>query len=247
MATIFDKGVSGDKCLILNPRESLFYDFDLGTGWNELRIGINPSFTNATGDNSLASNETLGTVNPSDSFYFGFTYSPNNTLPFSNTGNVFIGNFKTTGVANTVALNGTEVRTSDGFGMGMISSGVQKYGFNTSVFPMLITPSYIQSTGSTNFIAVNYCRLIIKNKTFEMYWGRDSTTNNNVSLSYLRSKINSNNGINNMITQGPFTGFYTEDGTISSPILPYPNKVLIYSPFFNNRIRIHNLLIEKII
>ncbi len=83
MATIFEKlPASGEKCLILEPREALVYPFQLGD-WTQLRMSAAISFTATNNNNSIIASETIASSNsPYGSMYWGL-YSGNGSLPFS--------------------------------------------------------------------------------------------------------------------------------------------------------------------
>lgn len=241
MATIFDKGVSGDKCLILNPREALFYNFDFGTGWREVRMGMSYSLTNSTGDNGQYGNETISntSLNPTNLIFFGLTKAETDQLPFYNTG-IFIGALSNTG--NNISLSNGSITNNSRYGL---ISGNQITGSVNDWFASYFSPSStVNASGTGGYASIYGVKVEINReaKTFSVRSANMSQNNGDTSTVFLRQQINSFQGT---IPGSDSTGYYTETFTSVGNFLPYPNKMLIYFPFFNNRLRIHNLVIEK--
>jgi hypothetical protein len=241
MATIYDKGVSGDKCLVLNPREALFYDFNFGTGWKEVRIGMAYSFVNSTGNNELRTTETVvnTTFNHTNNIYVGLTNSTNNSIPYANTG-IFIGMSSFTG--SNVTLNAANIASNSRYGVINNQSFSGSFSNYNSVY--LSFSSATNATGNSSYLSYYALRINIEPlvKSFSVRGANVSVDGNNPSISFLRSQINNFAGA---IPSADSTGFYTTAFNATGDLLPYPDKVLIYFPFFNNKIRIHNLLVEK--
>jgi hypothetical protein len=85
MATIFQKlPASGEQCLILEPKEGLYYPFSIGD-WSELRLSMAISFTSVSDNNSFITEErTYSGLSPSSSMYIGLFSGVNGALPFQN-------------------------------------------------------------------------------------------------------------------------------------------------------------------
>jgi hypothetical protein len=71
MATIYTKGSTPEKTLILAPREGLLRQFDLGNDWTEIRLGMYMSFVTAGDDNTSAVLESLAVATVADRITFG--------------------------------------------------------------------------------------------------------------------------------------------------------------------------------
>jgi hypothetical protein len=245
MSFIYEKlPASGEKCLILEPREALFYPFDFGTGWSEIRLGTVNSFTDLTENGTFTTDSCVTSV-PGNGFYYGFVYSPNNELPFTKDVIAFV-RADLTGVATTVALNTSTSNVRGSSAEKLFVSGTSVRGSVYQFAVSMMGGTAASSSGSGNFAGANVCRLIINqtSKTFSFNdnggIGLVTYPSNNTSTSRLRSSMSAFS-----FTPIAITGYYTVDGTSGTDILPLPNKALIYSPFLNNRLRIHNLVVER--
>jgi len=247
MATIFEKlPASGEKCLILDSREALFYPFDFGTGWTQIRLGTIHSYTNLT-DNGLFTNESITANSSANNFYYGFVYSPNNTLPFTPDTIAFV-RASNTGAGITVSLvsnSALNMVASSAVGERYFASGRQLRGSTAATAVLLVGSTAVNATGSTAFAGSCQCSLNI-NRIGKTYSFTDSaavqlpTFNpGNTSTQNLRGPMAAQTFSNTM------TGFYTVDGTAAGNLLPLPDKAVIYSPFINNRLRIHNIVVER--
>lgn len=240
MATIFQK-ITGDNCLILDPREALIYPFNFGSEWTEIRMSMYASLCAASGDNTPPPLNTLADTSASNKFYFGFKTN-NNIFPQSpNT--LFIGSM-------IPQAEGTLVSTQAGNlfrVVGSVSNGMSfVYNYNndfTNEGPMgntFLTPTGIAlNSGYFGFYATKLC--ITSNGIYSGTNGVISiSTNPTPSIAALRSDTSDGN-----VYGALKTGFYTTNGTSTGAIAPKPDAIFIYFPMYDSRLRIHNLLIEK--
>lgn len=109
MATIFNKiPASGEKCVILDPREALVYPLNFGD-WTEIRVSAAVSFTSLTNDNGIMpSGYVAASTNSKNSFLFGLMSGVDGALPFE-AGTAYVGVGNRTGkyLETTVRSNGS--------------------------------------------------------------------------------------------------------------------------------------------
>jgi hypothetical protein len=240
MAIIADRGISGDKMLILGPQESLFFPFDFGDDWTQIRAGIYYSAVGLTGSNSARTSESVQETKDR-SFLWGFTYSPDNSLPFSNTNNIYIGR-QGEDVSISVA---TSVMTVPPRRSVLITGGItgQRSPSVMGGTAIYFSPSSdATGSGAGGYANINFIRLDInnQNKVFSSSYALSTSTQPNVSSPSLRSQIVSASWTTTL------TGYYTTtSGDPNASMLTKPNKVLLHNPMLQNRLRIHNIVIEK--
>ncbi len=87
MASIYTKG--SEKTLILSPREAVNRQFDFGTDWTEVRVGMFVGAVAGTGPNDEVVAETVTINNFSDRCIFGIK-NTGQTLP-GEAGSLFLG------------------------------------------------------------------------------------------------------------------------------------------------------------
>jgi hypothetical protein len=276
MARIFEKiPASGEKCLILDPREALVYPLAFGD-WTEIRVSAAVSFTSISDDNGIMpSGYVSASTNAKNCFLFGLISGESGSLPFSN-GTSYIGFGNPTGkflsttstdfAYNAITINNNfspnpsvASKLMDGF-----SSVNDRFFENpfltTGILSRFDTRFFSLSTGNAdadrfnsimNFsLPTGYAKII--GARFEL---------NNKGLSGQHFSIGFfNNGANSSFTTFPIerlkqsnqnigkniTGlYYNSNLTPTGSPISVPDKFIIQSPFQNSRLRIHALLIEK--
>lgn len=231
MATIFEKvPASGERCIILDPREGVLYSFDLGD-WRQIRMGAFLSMTTINENNGPTSNETIAPNGLGrNQFYFGFKDS-GLLVPVS-TGSFFAGfvgsdnlstNFDIS--TNSAIIGGTNmVSTISG------SSILSKIALS-NVFRVGTSGSSYFDTAYGQFNCVTINRNA--NYTGIVQFNSPSTNYQDVSLRNLRTLLDSSVTLNAI-------------GLCASGYFPNSlNSAFIYSPFNENRIRVHALVVEK--
>lgn len=270
----FSSGFSGvflDRLVILNPREALVYPFDFGSDWTELRFGVALSATTASDSNAPHVEEQIGANVLKNSTFLGFlgwTGDLNNfyDIPkvsgslngstYIGQSNYFIGGgtesraqmYKTASAVNAFGSN-PGGGTADGKTAPMFisSSGLSwTLGVSSNQFSAFL-PSGNNSTGASSFAALNVCRLIIDSQnrfTFgypsntNTSWGNATST---PTVEMVRQSM-AVLGLTNLINT---TGYWTHNGYNTGIAEAKPKGILIYSPFYNNRIRVHAFVVEK--
>jgi hypothetical protein len=249
MSFIYEKlPASGEKCLVLEPKEALFYPFNFGSDWTTLRLGTVSSFAGVNDPNERFVAETQSTRYPSCNFYYGFVYSPNNNIPYSENV-VFVGISSRTGVSDTVSLGSSTINITSSTNKSIvaINSLITGNAFSNST-QMFQGVNIDSATGTGAFASANQLELHINttSKTFRARANMGSVLSanypsSNTSTNLLRSSMSAFS----FSSFDTITGFYTSNFTETGDLLPFPDKVLIYSPFIQNRIRIHNLIVER--
>jgi len=251
MATIFEKlPASGDRCLILEPKEAYVQPFDLGD-WTRVRFGFMGSYTSLGDSNANAVNEnsSFSVANSLNGFYCGI--STQNATPFR-TG-VFLG--------RCPPPNSTTVALADLFGYFIVGHLVvntnntsKGLSFNndvtrveTGIFQNDQGFIFPQSATGNDFIAMaNGLEIEITNKNTDRQgfsvraFQPSLAINNNTSINYLKSFL-----ANPPTSFSSYTGMMTTGFATGTGPLDIPNQIYINSPFEINRLRIHSILIEK--
>ncbi len=248
MATIFEKlPASGEKCLVLEPKELLIYPFDFGSGWTHIRLGTFHSYTSIYGYNDGFIAEQSYTSTPAGSFYYGFMYSPNDELPYSNN-TIFMGVAGMTGLSQYVILNvnsGPQMLANSNSTPLWITQG-QLTGYAPPAFSSTLLHGQTALLASGDTVFAGGAQVIFEvntgAKTYRLSTNAGTSIINptaNTTTAILRSSM-ANYAISNT-----YTGYYTTNFTSTGDLLPMPNKAVIYSPFVLSRLRIHNLVVEK--
>jgi len=276
MATIFEKlPASGEKCLILEPREALIYPFDLGN-WTQLRMSAAVSFTSTTDDNSFITSETVSSSNsPRGSMYWGL-YSGGGNLPFSNTssfvgfGNktgssLVIGNANNNGLPTYAALTIDSIFRPATIEAHVLMNGFSSVGnhfsksghglgdvFNLGYFalpstsPPSVTPSYLVISGEQNYCVIQSTLFNVINKGLPGQ-SFDLCWSNNGATPYTNVSIDVLKQCNaNLNFSSRFTGvYYNSNCSSTGSPVDLPSNIILYFPFTSNRLRVHSILIER--
>lgn len=255
MATIINKlPASGENALVLNSKEALFYPISFG--YNEIRVGAFLSLCNTTDTNGLYAAENVIANSPGAGFYFGLTDASNITnLPYT-AGTNFIGCGVCTGVS---AFKTPDINTAglvwDGAALEIFSTIGTLQQTSQNAIPgsvdmtstAVFVPTPAQATGTTQFANFFGIKFSIQNKgtstqNFSVQTSYNSTPTDNTSIESLRTNLsNFPNASTNFTGLRYFTPLSLTTGT---PLTP-PSTVIIYSPFFNNKLRVHNIDVEK--
>lgn len=266
MATIFQKSaLTGvDQCIVLNSQEGYTMSITGVGNWNELRISALLSYCGISGFNSNIYTESLGNTTPKAGWYWGLGTFTSSNLPLTSGCN-FVGVSTYPNTSNSTQIffysNASSVTYHfDGVDLYYLASNntnstnsvnINQIGNSNASFPCF--PPY-GNTGNSNYCAPN--SLIFKmtgqNQTGQSIFcysnfdevGGVPTLNSYGDLFSLRlSSIN----LNHTGTAGSnLANFYWTTGFVATGgPLPIPNTMFIYSPFFYNLLRVHNVIIEK--
>lgn len=258
MATIFEKTAS-DKCLILEPKESLVYPFDLGD-WSEIRVGIFLSSCGLSSNNSSSSSETINDNTSNRNIYFGLCTSGSSQYRVLESGVNFIGTAAAPGSANVsrILFRDSDITNAWGTSLTAFSSisndyQARKNGSINSIdesdsqsISRFLMSSFSNRTSSSLYASYYGIKYTLINK------GQNTQYFNMTSSSQYDITDCSISNLSNYMTTMPnsmsVTGHrWLEPLTNSSTGTPLslPSIFYFYPPFLNNKIIIHALLIEK--
>ncbi len=246
MATIFQK-VTGDNCVILDPRESLIYPFNFGDDWTEIRMGVYVSMCATGDDNSLPIFSTISDNSAINRPFIGFK---NNNNSFPQSASCSFAGF------SSPITEGTILQIAPGTS----SAGLELAGSSSNTYSFLLSNDasqvkdsaggfssmqwpYAGSVGDTAYFGVFVAKLCVT--PTNIYTGTNYVTHNataggsNVGIASLRKDVA------NASFSSPVTGFFTYDFTATGTPIAKPNAAFIYSPMFNSRLRIHNIVVER--
>lgn len=244
MAVIYTKlPASGEKCLILNPREEFLQPFSVGS-WTELRMGILYSLTSASDPNGLYSSETISYTDSLNGIYIGLKDADKTILPFQS-GSHFIGiaTAANSNLGNGILQSGLIQGYDTGLSFVATSGVTGVYdGAIGGLYPVLP----VQSTGNSSFATFFGLKVVVTGLGSNGQSVSVSATNgvsgagtNNTSLSYLQSQLDY---LDNLSGQSIYytTGFVNGAGP-----LPLPTALFVYLPFLQNSIRLHGAIVQR--
>jgi len=244
MASIYFKesGNSlGHNLLVLEPREALVYPFDFGTGWNRLQAGAFISFAGITGDlnddyNHIPSQEILSTVSiKSNNFYFGFT-TKNAAFP-QTVNNTYLG-FGAGSFFNTTELLSNKIRSFSA----MASISTLYTNLPGGITQEFLVTNFSGFTGlqPLSFFLSFQMRKSSDSQILSGVQGHDISSAQTLDFSekILRKNMNSQTYFAGETAIAILTGVgYT--GSL-------PDSLIIYNPFYLNKLRIHNIGVVKV-
>ncbi len=237
--------LSGDNCVVLSPREALYYPLPMTT-YGAAKVAGFFSTTSAGDFNSghFAATLTNGVTSRLQSLYFGFCTGQITGSDFA-----FVGMGLPTGqsLASTVtttlfpsspasisarackisAAHSAQSSDFGGFGLTYPVSSTGFYTYNAVEFNLFGTTKAYTVTVSTTSDAT----------LFSPPYGASTA---DISTGKLWSLMTGNAGAG-----GTLSGWFTDDGTQGGNLLPIPTAVVVYSPFYNSRLRIHNFSVIK--
>jgi hypothetical protein len=259
MATIYNKTAT-DTCIILEPREVLYYPFNVGS-YQTIRAGLYLSATSTSGSNTIYpypyyenidSNSLFGNV------FIGFAKSGigmNYGLP-GQTGLVYCG-LKNNGYAqsyigknvanpsdnNKISFDGNLDNYNIGYNLThYLSSGQSTmlnstFSNNTTGTQIYLANDPSLTTGYVGYYGLEFN--LISNQ-FQLSISNDSNFTTNTNITGLRSKLAT---FPNRQLIG--SGYFTSGFNNSSNLIDRPDSLLLYFPFYLNRIRVHEIMIER--
>lgn len=271
MATIYayPNPTGSGNCAILASQENYYAPFLSNIGnWNQIRVSAYLSYCGSgSGFQYQTNTENITTSAPNLAWYWGIGSfaSPVGLLTPLSTGANFIG-ISTYGNSNTYFLTQQQYTPPNGGGFCTVSTnsagarGPVISSSNASFVTASIPSNaavYVQPTGNTG--SVNYC---VANTLIFTISGRGQTGQQIfVNLSYDATGIGINaasyTDINSLrIASMNLAGsgllgntsvslYYTTGLVGGGGPLPIPDTVFFHSPFNNNLLRIHNLVVEK--
>ena len=268
MATIFayPNTTGSGNCAILAPQENFYIPFLSNVGnWTQLRVAAYLSLCGSGGFQSQNNTESINLTAPNLGFYWGigtFSTSFGYVTPQS-VGCNFIG--LSTFPSGSLSLlqvsnqgNGMAVSKAVGAGSSiypMVSNNASVFGaFNGSIFSLPPLFQQTGGTGSTNYCVANTLVFTIFNKGLTgqfiaMNNAYDITGGSNLSVfsSFTDPGALRISAMNLGSTGGQpsLSLYYTTGCSPTGGPLPIPDTMYIHSPFNNNLLRVHTVLIEK--
>lgn len=239
MAINFYQNNVNSNVIILNPREVYLQPFEI-QNWNEIRASFYLNVI-ATGSNYTGipvANETL-TINssPNSCAFIGFCKSDAN-YPFPFVSGNFIGAGTSTGSVNSVYAD--EYIRDGTYGI--------VYALNNNIYngSLSIGNGYLIRVGysAPDFFNNTYV-LKIKNKgnTGQSFsFARAQAASATISLTETGARTNASN-LNALSSFA--TGYWTTGFASNGGPLDLPDSFMFYAPFFQVRLKIGELLVEK--
>lgn len=249
MATIFPKVntiLGFDNTLVLDHREALLYPFDVGSDWRNIKLGLFVSLAGATGDNSSYNNENVaGSITIATTR--GYLGIKNNNIIYPTvSGSNFLG------VTARIGPAAITYATSSLNTMGFSENGNGDTRFRICS-DSIVGGSIPGQVGVTVGTAVAGTQP----SAYAFFYGLDIIYNQS-SMAVSGAMINStapftDTSIGNLriqmssptATTAYSTGFFSSNLSSTGTQLSRPDAVFIYFPFFTNKVRIHNLCVER--
>lgn len=253
MATIFQKTIS-DECLILEQREAFYYPFYVGN-YQEVRAGFYFSATSTSGDNTPYNFETADAGSLVGSMFIGFAKSgqgANYVLP-GTTGLIFCGLKNQGGNCSYLGPQGDIIWISPTcqsatpfFGCiltNYLSSGFDSIqddtvtGVNNTGGVIFLPQDPTLDTGYASYFGIS---LNFSGNQFQFSMSNDANFVTDMEISGLRNRLET---FPNYQLAG--TGYFTSGFNNTNNIIDKPDSLFLYFPFYNNKIRIHALTVER--
>jgi hypothetical protein len=254
MAFIFEKigSLENEQCLILGVREPLIYPFiDSGTPWRQIIIGYYFSFCGTGSGNSTCVNESfLGRSTNSELAGFWGIKDSGRYYPYQ-TG-VFAGRAAPTGslsVGNEVYFIPSSEKMAINHDQGFsdrVMISVNRTGVNSQALNGIGINTAANSIATSNYCAYYAQRFIAEpnsDSKYSLYFYDSSTIN--IPAPYNLTGIR-NRALNNTTWTLRQTGMLTSNMTAAGDFVPLPNCLFVYMPLTQNRMRIHQLLVELV-
>ena len=271
MATIFayPNPTGSGNCAVLSSQENYYAPFlpNIGT-WTQLRVSAYLGYCGTSGSQSFTVPETLAITGPNLGWYWGignFSSSLGLLTPLS-VGCNFVGvssygqgqtvfQFPQGAAANTnVTVVGTQTRMAALFTNGGNFSSTQNTAVDYLYFQQHL------NTGNVNYMVPSTLAYTIFNKgltgqqvgmilSYDATGAAGSQQCNSASfpdLNALRAASMNllGTGLQSSVS---FVSYYTTGLVQTGGPLPIPDTVYFHSPFNNNLLRVHELLVEKFV
>ncbi len=239
-----------DKALILGQRQALIYPFT-APNWTDLRLGLFLSLTdNVNNDSQAGLTESFAEATFADRFWIGFKNNGNDIIP-ANAGSSFIGAMG----GNGSAAMGGSIKVDPSTG-GTTTTGTTYWrAYNTVSLiqaviwdgvTLLIHPQFLTGGLQVNGFylpqnagaAGGYSVLMIMRMTRATSIATSITVDNSgANVAY--SSTPTIAAIRALLRTSTYTP------SAAQPVTITPDAVYVYWPFFNSRLRIHALVLEK--
>lgn len=233
---------ASENSLILGNREAFYRQFNFGS-WNELRIGMLFRFVGNSSDTSSYSNETVTVTTLTDKLYFGLKSTGSN-MP---------------GVSGTNFIGSATINTTD-----LSAANVGTYYYNAgntyALYLMATSGSatsqsiFTNNTGGTQ--AMTYPSYPFSTTNYDGFYGLKFTLQNSgsvsqsIALSYKRNADNSGSGSADLhsllISDSSWSTMPQPNSASWVPSISIPDCFFVYSPFYNNRIRMSAVEVIKV-
>lgn len=254
MATIYTHitgGGTGDNCLILDSKERLIYPFNVGD-YSEIRFAMVFSYAPITGSNGVLTSESFAVTSPSQAYYFGLcNYNTGTTaFPGQPGGFDFIGACNNAAAPSTIfdTVGSNQIRYyggGDANNIGYVKSCQTGFLVN-GAHPNFGTQSLFAISpntgvyGETNFSSYFGFRFLLNGNVHSLQSFYNPVSTSGTSNAYLRAAANALTNLGSAIT-----GYYTSGNNSGTNAMVKPNAIYIYNPLLQNRMRIHNILVER--
>lgn len=234
--------------LLLEPREAFYRPFDLGR-WTELRIGMLFRMVGVGSDSSSIATETVPVNTNSDKIFIGIKDSGSNLPGVGNTNFIGVGTVSASQVRAMGTVIGADTFTESG-------SGTTYARLNFSVYSASFGFQYYAQQSSTN---APYFSGSASGSQYNGFYGlkyvleNSGSANQRVVITYrvgvnpgtssaeLHSQLSSN-----LNWTGLTTGDTIPTTASWNPGVPLPNSFFVYTPFYNNRLRMSAIEVLKI-
>jgi hypothetical protein len=270
MATIYQQPnpTGFSNCAILGSQENYYVPFLQNIGnWTQLRVSAYMSFCGTGSFQSPITPESITNSAPNLSWYWGIGNFTNSntlgTLTPTSAGCNFIGSSSYGQPSTILSVGNVGPNLVNASTITSISNQIKSYGAaitNSSVSSQLFTFNmalFFPSSGSTG--NVNYAVPLTMIFTIFNKGLTGQTVSMNINFDETGSQLNQTSFVDipqlriasmNLLGSGALTNAsltfnYTTGLTSSGGPLPLPDTVYFHSPFNNNFLRIHGLLVEK--
>ena len=230
--------------LLLEPREAFYRPFNFGQ-WTEVRVGMLFRLVSTASDSASISTESISANSDSDKIYIGLKDSGSNLPGISGTN--FIGMASFSGSATrSDPSNPTHATFGDSFNLyhrlyltAFSGSTIYKAYFHENT---TIAPAFSSSASGSNyngFYGVKFTLLNSgsANQQVQVTYRRVYLTAVGSSSADLHTQLTNNSGWTNPPASN--TASWASD-------IPLPNSFFVYSPLYNNRLRMSAIEAIKI-
>lgn len=235
-----------EKNLLLEPREAFYRPFDFGQ-WTEIRIGMLFRLVSTASDSSSIIVEDISVNSDLDKVYFGIKDSGSNMPGVSGTG--FIGMASFTGSETKadpvsvipISLLGDSAEANTRLYLTAFSgsSMYKSFLYQSNSEASLAFSSSASGSNYNGFYGIKFTLLNSgsANQQVQVTYRRVYTTPVGSSSADLHSQLVNNTGWTN--PPGSNTASWTTG-------IPLPNSFFVYSPLYNNRLRMSAIEAIKI-
>lgn len=229
---------ANENSLLLGNRESFCRQFDFGS-WTEIRMGMLFRFVGNANDTASYTNESITVTSATDKMYFGLKSTGSNIPGVSGTN--FIGG----ATISTTNLSGTEVGQYYYAGSNYYNLYVTAISGSAPVFAPKSDygssgMTYPSAPFTTNYDGLYGLKFVLQNS---------GSVSQSIVMSYKRNADNNGSGSADLhsalINDNSWNLFAASSASWTTEI-PIPNCFFMYSPLYNNRIRMSAIEVIKV-